>query len=129
MLLGPTANDEDDFAESLIFHTINNTALPLESEHSLRLLFGQDPAHARTADDEFADSPELHLTRLLFNWLQNQPEQARQCFGKRPRTALWESACNLVIMDETIVRSRQTLTELCRKPVRCTGSYRYATNG
>ncbi|MXW80588.1 MAG: hypothetical protein F4Z57_16730 [Gemmatimonadetes bacterium] len=111
VLLGPTANDEDDFAESLIFHTINNTALPLESEHSLRLLFGQGPTYARTADDEFADSPELHLTRLLFNWLQNQTEQARQRFGKRPRTALWESACNLVIMDETIVQSRQTLTD------------------
>ena len=111
VLLGPTANDEDDFAESLIFHTINNTALPLESEHSLRLLFGQDPDHARTADDEFADSPELHLTRLLFNWLQNQTEPARQRFGERPLTALWESARNIVIMDATIVQSRQTLTD------------------
>jgi len=48
VLLGPSDNDADDFAESLIFHTINSTALPLESEHSLRLLLGQNPAHAMT---------------------------------------------------------------------------------
>ncbi len=38
-------NEADDYAESLIFHTINNTALPLESEHGLRLLLGQDSAY------------------------------------------------------------------------------------
>lgn len=61
VLLGPTDDDADDFAESLIFHTINSTALPLESEHGLRLLLGQDPAHAMTPDNEFAYSPALHL--------------------------------------------------------------------
>lgn len=41
VLLEPPNNDADDFAESLIFHTINSKALPLESEHGLRLLLGQ----------------------------------------------------------------------------------------
>ena len=111
VLLGPTDNDADDFAESLIFHTINSTALPLESEHGLRLLLGQDPAHALTPDNEFAYSPELHLTRLLADRLQGLPEPARRRFGERPLTALWESARNLIAMDATITQDRQTLTD------------------
>lgn len=110
VLLGPTDNDSDDFAESLIFHTINSTAVPLESEHGLRLLLGQDPAHAMTRDNEFAYNPALHLTRLLSDRLQGLPRPARQRFGQRPLTALWESARNLIAMDEAIAQDRQALT-------------------
>jgi hypothetical protein len=110
VLLGPPDNDDDDFAESLIFHTINSTALPLESEHGLRLLLGQAPANAVTPDNEFAYSPALHLTRLLADRLQGQPGPARQRFGEQPLTALWESARNLIVMDEGIAQDRQTLT-------------------
>jgi hypothetical protein len=110
ILLGPTENDADDYAESLIFHTINSTALPLESEHGLRLLLGQDPAHAMTPDNEFAYSPELHLTRLLCERLNNLPDPARQRFGKRPLTTLWEVARNLIQMDPTIAENRAALT-------------------
>jgi hypothetical protein len=111
VLLGPSENDADDFAESLIFHTINSTALPLESEHGLRLLLGQDPAHAMTPDNEFAYNPALHLTRLLADRLNGLTPHARQRFGDRPLTALWESARNLIAMDETIAQNRPTLTE------------------
>jgi len=110
VLLGPTDNDADDFAESLIFHTINSTALPLESEHGLRLLVGQDPAHAMTPDNEFAYNPALHLTRLLADRLRGLPQPARQRFGERPLTALWESARNLIAMEEAIAHDRQALT-------------------
>lgn len=110
VLLGPTDNDADDFAESLIFHTINSTALPLESEHGLRLLLGQDPAHAMTPDNEFAYNPALHLTRLLADRLQGLPQPARQRFGERPLTALWESARNLIGLDAAIVQDRASLT-------------------
>ncbi|MEX1666009.1 hypothetical protein [Zhongshania arctica] len=109
VLLGPTDNDADDFAESLIFHTINSTALPLESEHGLRLLLGQDPAHVMTPDNEFAYNPALHLTRLLVDRLRGLPEPARQRFGERPLTTLWESARNLIAMDEAITHDRQSL--------------------
>lgn len=112
ILLGPTENDADDYAESLIFHTINSTALTLESEHGLRLLLGQDPAHAMTPDNEFAYSPELHLTRLLCRRLNNLPDPARQRFGVRPLTSLWEAARNLVQMDPAIAESRAALTAL-----------------
>lgn len=110
VLLGSTDNDADDFAESLIFHTINSTGLPLESEHGLRLLLGQDPAHAMTPDSEFAYNSALHLTRLLADRLRGLHQPARQRFGERPLTALWESARNLIAMDETIVQNRQILT-------------------
>jgi hypothetical protein len=110
VLLGLPDSDADDFAESLIFHTINSTALPLESEHGLRLLLGQNPAHAMTPDNEFAYNPALHLTRLLVDRLRGLTPQARQRFGERPLTALWESARSLIAMDETIARDRQTLT-------------------
>jgi len=115
VLLGPTDNDADDFAESLIFHTINSTALPLESEHGLRLLLGQDPAHAMTPDNEFAYNPALHLTRLLADRLQGLPPPAQQRFGERPLTALWESARNLIAMDEAIAQDRQTLTDFANE--------------
>lgn len=111
VLLGPPDNDADDFAESLIFHTINSTALPLESEHGLRLLLGQDPAHAMTPDNEFAYNPALHLTHLLADRLRGLPKPARQRFGERPLTALWEAARNLIAMDTTIAQDRQSLTE------------------
>lgn len=110
ILLGPYDNDADDYAESLIFHTINSTALTLESEHGLRLLLGQDPAHAMTPDNEFAYSPDLHLTRLLCRHLNNLPEQVRQRFGVRPLTSLWEAARNLIQMEPTIAGNRAALT-------------------
>jgi hypothetical protein len=110
VLLGPPENDADDYAESLIFHTINSTALPLDSEHGLRLLLGQDPAYAMTADNEFAYSPELHLTRLLSDRLQRLPVPARERFGERPLTALRDSARNLITIDSTITDNRPEIT-------------------
>jgi hypothetical protein len=110
VLLGAPDNADDDFAESLIFHTINSTALPLESEHGLRLLLGQDPAHAMTPENEFAFNPALHLTRLLVNRLQGLTPQVRQRFGDRPLTALRESANSLIAMDGAIAQDREALT-------------------
>ncbi|WP_448140259.1 hypothetical protein [Sphingopyxis fribergensis] len=110
ILLGEPGLDVDDYAESRIFHTINSTALRLESEHGLQLLFGQDPAHAMTADEEYAFDPILHLTRLLSDRLQNLPAPARGRFGDRPLTALQDSARNLAAFDPAITETRETLT-------------------
>ena len=109
VLLGSSDNDADDYAESLMFHTINSTALPLESEHGLRLLLGQNPVHAMTPDNEFSYSPELHLTRLLSDRLQGLTDPQRQRFGMRPLTALWESGRNLIAMDAAIAEDRDAL--------------------
>lgn len=109
ILLADTANVADDYAESLIFHTINNTALPLESEHGLRLLLGQDTAYDMTPGNEFNYSPELYLTRLLSTKLQGLPQPAQDRFGGRPLTALWEAARNLIAIEENIVQSKESL--------------------
>ena len=110
VLLSPPDDPVDDYAESLMFHTINSKALPRESEHGLSLLLGQDPAHAMTPDNEFTYSPELHLTRMLAERLGGLPEPARERFGERPLTALWESGRNLIAMDNAIVADRNALT-------------------
>jgi hypothetical protein len=109
ILLESAENDADDYAESLIFHTINSTALTLESEHGLRLLLGQDPTHAMTSDNEFAYSPELHLTRLLCERLNGLPNPAKDRFGEQPLTSLWEAARNLIQMDPAIAENRAAL--------------------
>jgi hypothetical protein len=110
LLLGEADNQDDDYTESLIFYTINSTALPLESEHGLQLLLGQDPAHAMTASYEFAYNPELHLTRLLKTKLSAMPKAIRAKFGKRPLTSLWDSARSLIGMNPDIAADRDTLT-------------------
>jgi len=114
VLLGPPDEAADDYAESLIFHTINSKALPLDSEHSLSLLLGQDPAHAMTPDNEFAYSRELHLTRLLAEHLRGLPAPIRKRFGKRPLTALQESGRSLIAMDDAIAEDRDALTAFAK---------------
>lgn len=109
VLLREPDDESDDFSESLMFHTINNTALPLESEHGLRLLLGQNPAYSMTAENEFKYSPELYLTRLLSEKLQGLPQPARDRFGARPLTALWEAARNLIAIDTDISQSQAAL--------------------
>ena len=110
VLLGPPSDAADDYAESLMFHTINSKALQLESEHGLRLLLGQNPDYDMTPENEFTYSPELHLTRLLVERLQGLPEPAKARFGERPLTALRESGGSLIAMDVDIVANREELT-------------------
>jgi hypothetical protein len=111
VLLGAVDNDADDYAESLIFHTINNTALPLESEHGLRLLLGQNSDYDMTPENEFNYSPELYLTRLLAKKMEGLPQPARDRFGTRPLAALWDAACNLIAMDTAIAESKQAIDQ------------------
>ena len=65
VLLGSVYDPDASYTESMLFHTLNSTALPLQSEHALRLVLGQ-PREVRAAEaQEFATSPELFLTRKL----------------------------------------------------------------
>lgn len=114
VLLGPPGDRADDYAESLMFHTINSKALRLESEHGLRLLLGQDPEYAMTPENEFTYSPELHLTRLLVEGLKGLPAPARARFGERPLTALLESGRSLIEMDEGVARDQKGLAEFAQ---------------
>lgn len=111
ILLNPPGDEADDYAESLIFHTINSTALRLESEHSLKLILGQRPELSMTATKEFAYSPELYLTRLLKDWTLRLPQPARDRLGNRPLTALADAARSML----SLYPSLKTDLELLRK--------------
>lgn len=115
VLLGAIDDEADDYAESLIFHTINNTALLLKSEHSLRLLLGQNSAYDMTPEKEFNYSPELYLTRLLSKKLQGLPQPAQERFGIQPLTALWEAARSLIAIDDSIVESKESLEQFAEE--------------
>ena len=84
VLLGPPGEDADDYSESLIFHTINSTALPLESEHAFNLILGQNAAYDMTPEKEFGYSPDLHFTRLMRDGLLRLPQPAQSRLGIIP---------------------------------------------
>ncbi len=105
VLLGPPGDAADDYSESLIFHTINSTALPLESEHALRLILGQQADYDMKPEVEFVFSPELHFTRLLRDGLLRMSKVAQKRLGERPLTSLRSAARGLLEMDPGIAES------------------------
>lgn len=109
ILLGPAGETADDYSESLIFHTINSTALPLESEHALKLILGQEPGYDMPPEKEFAYSPDLHFTRLLRDGLLKLPDPVQARLGNRPLTSLRGAVRGLLEMDPSIAKDLATL--------------------
>src|ERR1035437_10002533 len=83
VLLGSPEDEADNYSESLIFHTINSTALPLESEHALKLILGQNSDFDMKPENEFTYSPDLHFTRLLRDGLLKLSEPAQSRLGNQ----------------------------------------------
>jgi hypothetical protein len=92
ILLGEPGNAADDYTESLVFHSINSTAKPLESEHALRLILGQPPGETMPPAREFAFNPNLYFTRLLHEKFALLPEPTRSRLGGRPISSLANAA-------------------------------------
>src|SRR5581483_592255 len=115
VLLGPPGEAADDYSESLIFHTINSTALPLESEHALKLILGQHRDYDMQPSQEFAYSPDLHFTRLLRDGFLKLPEPAQSRLGGRPLTSLRAAVRGLLEMDPSIATSLNTLNQYSRE--------------
>lgn len=115
LLLGPEENEIDDYTESLIFHTLNSTAMPLASEHGLALMLGQDAALAPTSEQELASSPQIHLTRLLRNHLQGLTEPAKARMGQQPLSALAEVARQLLEEEESERRDLEAFTSFAER--------------
>ena len=109
VLLGAPGDDADDYSESLIFHTINSTALPLESEHALKLILGQHNDYDMTPENEFAFSPDLHFTRLLRDGLLKLPEPVQTRLGNRPLTSLRGAVRGLLDIDSAVAKDLTTL--------------------
>lgn len=115
VLLGAAGNAADDYSESLIFHTINSTALPLESEHALKLILGQHPDYDMKPDKEFAYSPDLHFTRLLRDGLMKLPEPVQTRLGNRPLTSLRGAVRGVLEMDPTVAKDIGTLRKYSKE--------------
>ena len=96
LLLGDVGERSHDYTESLIFHSINSTAKPLDAEHALKLILRQPAAETMPAAKEFAFNPALHLTRLLHEKFSHLPEPARSRLGSRPLSALSSAARELL---------------------------------
>lgn len=109
VLLEPPSDKADDYSESLIFHTINSTALPLESEHALKLILGQHSDFDMSPEQEFAFSPELHFTRLLRDGLLHLPEPVQKRLGNHPLTGLRGAVRGLLDMDQVVAKDLPTL--------------------
>ena len=109
LLLGPPDEPADDYSESLIFHTINSTALNLESEHALRLILGQPADHDMSPEREFAFNPELHFTRLLRDGFLRLPQPARARLGDRPLSSLRSAARSVLEQDASVALGLEDL--------------------
>lgn len=108
ILLGPPGNANDDYVESMLFHTINSTALTLDSEHALELVLRQ-ASQFRTDDEEFATNPPLHLTRLLKSKMDAMPQLQRDRLGVTPATVLNSAASVMVAQDPSLSQNRPTM--------------------
>jgi len=110
ILLGPEDDHpEDDYAESVIFHTVNSTAMPLDSEHALSLILGQNSRFSGSAQQEFEQSPELYMTRRLRDKLNGLPTRLRNRLGDKPLTLLSQTAKSLLELQPGLRDSRQKL--------------------
>jgi len=69
LVMGPVGDVADDYAEALIFHSINSNALPIESQHGLQLLLGQSAAVTMPPEAEYAYNRVLYGARVVWNSL------------------------------------------------------------
>lgn len=109
VVLGPPGDANDDYVESMLFHTINSTALPLDSEHALTLILNQAAGLGPTPTEEFASSPPLYLTRLLKSKLDGLADPQRQRLGESPATVLSAAANAMVNADPNLKADKATL--------------------
>lgn len=114
ILLGPVGDRNDDYLESLIFHTINTTPLLLDSEHALKLILGQEREMPQL-EAEFRANPRLHLTRLLHDRFAALSQPARARIGNRPLTVVSEVAGALIAADPGLSETRERLDEVSRQ--------------
>jgi hypothetical protein len=109
ILLGPPGDRNDDFVESMLFHTINSTAIPLGSEHALQLVLGQAAQYRATAEEEFQTNAPLHLTRLLKEKMDVMPAAQRARLGATPATVLNTAAASMVNRNAALSQDRQVM--------------------
>jgi len=111
VFLGPPGDADDDFGEARIFHSLNATALPLDSEHGLKLLLDHSPGRGLSATQEFDYDPELYLARKLRDSLKGLPETAAQRFGDRPLTSIQQTSKSILKIESDAAETRDGLNQ------------------
>ena len=84
ILLGPTSNKYDDFAEAMIFYNINQKGVPITSEHGFNVLLTAGMEETRL----FTEDPILFGAQYLKQELQSCSPELRAIFGDLPLTNL-----------------------------------------
>ena len=111
VFLGPPGDANDDYEESVIFHTINSTALPLESERALQLILGQSANFSPPATEEWASNRALHLTRLIYRELSERVKRHPRKIGGKlgprylsgvHRAARWLCQCEPPLFNDQV---------------------------
>lgn len=92
VLLGPVGEEASDNAEARVFHAVNSTAMPLDTEHALQLLLDQPASQQQQADVEFAYDPILYLCRQWRKRIQDLGEEQAKFFGKTILASLQTTA-------------------------------------
>lgn len=110
IIMKPPGDIDEDLAESQIFHTINSTAMPLDSEHALKLILGT----LGNQDEEFKANPALNLTRLLRDNINQLPRRQKERLGPQPLTVLSEASKAFIQMDSNIASSRDELNKFSK---------------
>jgi hypothetical protein len=107
ILLGPPDNPNDNYVESMLFHTINSTGLLLDSEHALRLVLGQPANFGPASDEEFNTSPQLYLTRQIKEKMDRMPAIKRERLGATPATVLNSAARAIIAAKPALADNRE----------------------
>ena len=91
ILLGPTSNRYDDFAEAMVFYNINQKGIPIASEHGFNVLLTAGMDETRL----FNEDTLLFCAQYLKQELQNCAQELKDVFGDLPLTNLHTIIKNL----------------------------------
>jgi nucleoside 2-deoxyribosyltransferase len=88
VIMEPDPPDIAELSEAMLFNLINSKALPIMSEHSLKVLMRDD----RNPPERFAEDPQVYLTRWMHEKVRDWPQGFFAAMGNAPLTRLHSAA-------------------------------------
>lgn len=88
VILDSDRPEDDELAEAMLFNLINSKALPIASEHSLSVIMRDDGAAA----ERFVEDPQVYLTRLIRDKVNDWPQGFYAAMGDTPLSRLHSAA-------------------------------------
>lgn len=84
----PDPPEVAELTEAMLFNLINSKALPIASEHSLKVLMRDD----RNPSERFADDPQIYLTSWIYSKIKEWPQGFLEAMGDTPLSRLHSTA-------------------------------------